>query len=60
MFTQSEKYLAMEKEEQQFVDFAMTHYNHPDPANIIKKLADIEPVNLPIAQAMIRLRLNGL
>lgn len=60
MFTQSKKFLAMEKEEQQFVDFAMTLYDHPDPANIIKKLADIEPANLPLAQAMIRLRLNGL
>ena len=60
MFTQSEKFLAMEKEEQQYVDFAMTLYDHPDPANIIKKLADIELANLPLAQAMIRLRLNGL
>lgn len=60
MFIQSEKFLAMEKEEQQYVDFAMTLYDHPDPANIIKKLADIEPANLPLAQAMIRLRLNGL
>jgi len=59
-FTPSKEFLQLKKEDQQLVEFANTLCATPDLVNVIPEFVDMNLDSLPLAQQMIRLKLNGL
>lgn len=57
VFMGNEKYLALEEDKKQLVDFANELLINPDPIKMLEALAHIEISNLAAAQEMLRLKL---